>query len=171
MGLKERTGLLIGGIILIAFSSFYCYEIVHLPGKIIGFLLVGAGMIITAIVIRPVIRSPIEYAQIIYVDKNKNILGEGPNLEKEDVQIIERVLKKMAFPNLGIDEETHQTEALRIVSKHMKVIVYFLHNELDDEEPNYVKVGKYLFSVKLNNEEMQMIKDVLSNYETFGDKQ
>lgn len=165
MGFKERTGLFIGGVIIIFFYFVFYREIVHLPGKIVGFLLAGVGLILTAIIMRPVIRSPVEYAQIIYVDKNKNILGEGPNLEKEDVQIIERVLKKMAFPNLGIDEETHQTSALRIVSKRMKVIVYFLHNEVDDEEPNYVKVGKYLFSVKLNNEEMQMIKDVLSKYE------
>jgi len=171
MGFKERTGLFIGGVIIIFFYFVFYREIVHLPGKVVGFLLVGFGLILTAIIMRPVIRSPIKYAQIIYVDKNKNILKEGPKLTEEDVRLVEQVLKKMAFPNLGIDEETHQTEALRIVSKHMKVIVYFLHNELDDEEPNYVKVGKYLFSVKLNNEEMQMIKDVLSNYETFGEKQ
>jgi len=171
MGFKERTGLFIGGVIIIFFYFVFYREIEHLPGKVVGFLLVGFGLILTAIIMRPVIRSPIKYAQIIYVDKNKNILKEGPKLTEEDVRLVEQVLKKMAFPNLGIDEETHQTEALRIVSKHMKVIVYFLHNELDDEEPNYVKVGKYLFSVKLNNEEMQMIKDVLSNYETFGEKQ
>lgn len=170
MGFKERVGLLIVGVILIAIGMMFYYETGHFPGRIIVFPLAGVGMVLIAIIIRPVIWPHIKYAQIIYVDKNKNILGEGPKLAEEDVQIIERVLKKLAFPYLGIDEEEHQTQALRIVSRHMKVIVYFLHDEPDNDEPNYVKVGKYLFSVKLKNREAQMIKDVLSKYELVGEK-
>ena len=125
MWLKVRTGLLIGRIILLALSLFYYHEIVYLPGRIIGFLLVG-------------------------------------------VEIIEHLLNKMAFPNLDIDEEEHQIQALRIVSRHMKVIVCFLHNDLENDEHNYVIVGKYLFSIKLTNSETQMIQDVLSKYESLG---
>ena len=171
MGFRERTGLLLIGFITIAITIVFYHETGHLPARTGIWAACGVSLILMTVIIRPIIWSPIKNVHIIYVDKNKNILKEGPKLTEEDVRIVEQVLNKMAFPYLGIDEEIHQTQALRIVSKHMKVIVYFLYNGLDDEEPNYVKVGKYLFSVKLNNEEMQMIKDVLSNYETFGDKQ
>lgn len=169
MGFKERVGLLIVGGILIAIGMMFYYETGHFPGRMLAWTLAGVGVIISAIIIRPVIWPLIKYAQIIYVDKSKAVFGEGPKLTEEDVRIVEQVLKKMAFPYLGIDEEKHQTQSLKIVSRNMSVIVYFLQDETDNDEPNYVKVGKYLFAVKLNNEEMQMIKEVLSKYEPVGE--
>lgn len=165
MEFKERAGLLVISFIIISVAIMFYHETGHLPGRTGIWTVGGVSLVLMAIIIRPVIWLPIKYAQIIYVDVNKTVLGEGPKLTEEDVRIVEQVLKKMAFPYLGIDEEKHQTQALKIVSRNMSVIVYFLQNEPYNNEPNYVKVGKYLFAVKLSNEEMQMIKDVLSKYE------
>jgi len=165
MGLKTRATMLILGICMIIlpllklniynnYGVFYTTE-----AGTFGFILIGACTILSALVSRKAVRLPIRQIQVVYVDPNKNIIERGVYLTEEEKNILSPLFNKQASPHLGIDEDEHIETALEITARN-NVILYFLK-----EEPQYAKVGKYLFAVKLNEHESEVLYKIIKKYE------
>lgn len=158
---KIRLALLLMGISSICFGHLrlFYYDVAPYE-SVFMYSVFGVCLILMAIIKKRVIRLPIKSAQIIYVDNNKNIIKEGPFLDVYEIKSLEDIFNKNAIMMLDIDEEKHRAEAIRVICKRKKTMLYVLENENE-----YVKVGKYIFGVKLDNHENTVIQNLLCKYE------
>lgn len=163
MGFKARATMLILGIGMIVFPLLKLY--IHneygmfytTEAGTFGYVLLGACIILLSLISRKAVRLPIKQIQIVYVDQNKNIKVRGELLTEKDIEALLPVFNKHASPCLGIDEDEHIETALEITAKN-KVMVYFLK-----DDPQYAKIGKYLFAIKINEHEADILYGIIKN--------